>query len=468
MADGRDFDLGKELAGADFKSARLTERLCKTMETLGRNPGASVWAAAELRSEAKAIYRMLGNGRLDMEEIKRAHRERTAERIREYGGTVLAVQDTTGLNYNGQKKMEGLGYNSESSLGINLHSCLAVTAEGVALGVLAQSAATRSEAKKERAGKAGKDYIPIEEKESNRWLVTMRGACKDMPAGSEIIHVCDREGDIYELFNEAAAGGQKFLIRAAYNRRIKGKYGEGKNGKRHILDEIQKSPCRGVMRVRVPRDTRRGAAAREAELEIRYEAYSVQRPKILAKNSELNAASEMNVIHVKEADGGSGEGLIEWFLLTNAALGSAEDACKMVGYYTQRWKIEQFHYVLKSGCNVEKLQESSVDKTALLVYLYSVIASFIMNVTYLARTEPDTPCSAVFDEAEWKLLYRAGERVKEDPPGEYPIEKAVEYLGTLGSTKRAPSDGPPGVKAVWEGLRNLYILLAYRDFCGSS
>jgi hypothetical protein len=166
---------------------------------------------------------------------------------------------------------------------------------------------------------------------------------------------------------------------------------------------------------------------------------------------------------------------IEWFLMTNEPVGSGEEAYEKVAYYIQRWKIERFHFVLKSGCNVEKLQERSIEKTAILVLMYSIISVFIMNMAYIARINPDLPCTILFDDDEWKLLYCAANRTMtsqsevQAPEKPSTIAEAVKYVGWLGGPKTAPSDGPPGVKTIWKGLQKLYTLLDYRelfDFVG--
>ena len=150
--------------------------------------------------------------------------------------------------------------------------------------------------------------------------------------------------------------------------------------------------------------------------------------------------------------------------MTNEPVETAEAAYERICYYTQRWKIEQFHYVLKSGCAVEKLQERKMDKTTLLVLMYSVIAVVIMNMTYIARIHPDEPCTIFFEEDEWKVLYCAANKTKKAPKEPPTIQEAVRCLGWLGGPKRAPSDGPPGVKTVWIGLSTLNTLLAYREW----
>jgi hypothetical protein len=150
--------------------------------------------------------------------------------------------------------------------------------------------------------------------------------------------------------------------------------------------------------------------------------------------------------------------------MTNEPVETVDAAYERVCYYTQRWKIERFHYVLKSGCAVKKLQERSMDKTTLLVLVYSVIAVSIMNMTYIARIHPEEPCTIFFEEEEWKALYCTANKTKKAPREPYSIQEAVTYLGRLGGPKRAPSDGPPRLKTVWLGLMTLNILLAYRDW----
>jgi hypothetical protein len=151
-------------------------------------------------------------------------------------------------------------------------------------------------------------------------------------------------------------------------------------------------------------------------------------------------------------------------MATSEPVTSPEEAYKYVEYYMQRWKIERFHYVLKSGCAIEKLQERSIDKTMALILMYSIIAVMILNMTYAARLAPELPCSLLLGEDEWKLLYCEANKTRKEPKKPYKIKEAVDYLGWLGGPKRAPSDGPPGVKTVWIGLMKLYILLAYREY----
>ncbi|GHT98707.1 hypothetical protein FACS1894126_4430 [Alphaproteobacteria bacterium] len=109
----------EEFEDLDFGSEQLEARFVKTMKTLSKNPEKSIYGSSEKRSEAKAIYRLLGNGSFNLEEVKRSHKASTIKRIKDIGGVVLAVQDTSSINYNGHKKTKDLGQRDVGSTTIN-------------------------------------------------------------------------------------------------------------------------------------------------------------------------------------------------------------------------------------------------------------------------------------------------------------------------------------------------------------
>ena len=140
---------------------------------------------------------MPGNERFDREEIVRAHREATIRRMAGYGGTIPAVQ----VNYNTHLKTEGIGYSSDKTRGVNIHSCLAVTSDGLVVGLLDRSSYNRPEPKDEGASHDSKKARPIEEKERFRWRgltsdETPERSTQDISEGVRVITVCDREGDM--------------------------------------------------------------------------------------------------------------------------------------------------------------------------------------------------------------------------------------------------------------------------------
>ena len=449
----KQFDLQEEFEAVNFNSKRLKERFIKTMEKLKENASeVSILSAMGSRSEAKAVYRMLGNERFSYSEIQRSHKASTLERIiNSHEKTILAIQDTTSVNYGTHKKTKGIGYNSHKTRGLNVHSSIAVTPEGITLGILHQHCYTR-ENRKQEGTKEERKSREIEEKESFRWLETMELSNKDVPEQIKMIHICDREGDMYELYEKAISEKKSFLIRVTQNR-----YSH-KNEK--IVNEIKKEPFKGSLDVTIPRDSRTNTPKRNATLSITYKRFKIKVPKRHKKNSEM----AMNVIYVTETKNDDANQGIEWILATNEAIDSPEDAFTYVGYYVQRWKIERFHYVLKSGCQVEKIQQRDVQQIIPLIFMYSIISTMILNMTYLARVQPDLPCSVIFEKEEADILYCCIHKTKSPPEKSYSLEQAIRYLGELGGFKSSKSDGAPGLKRIWMGLQKLYFLQQFRAF----
>jgi hypothetical protein len=144
----------------------MEKRFVQTMETLSKQPGGSIWASSENRAEAKAIYHMLGNEKFDRDEILKAHREGTVKRMVDEP-VILAMQGTTGVNYDGRRKIEGNGYISDKTMGVNIHTCLAVTPDGLVLGALDQMGYNREEPRNETLTREQQKNRPVEEKK--RW-----------------------------------------------------------------------------------------------------------------------------------------------------------------------------------------------------------------------------------------------------------------------------------------------------------
>ena len=454
MSEKQTFNMDEEFAGLDFNSKRLEKRFVRTMETLSKHPEKSILSCSENRAEAKAIYRMLGNDALDQGEVQRTHRDATIKRMIESESVILAIEDTTSINYHTLKNTEGLGYmhNTSATRGVDVHSCLAVTTDGLSLGLLDQRYFTREEAKTEEescdnASEEEKKNREFNEKESYRWLESFEASTAGLPSGVKVITVCDREGDIYEFMEAVVKKGQIFLIRIAQNRITV--------DNERILDAIGETPSKGKVTVHIPRDSRKKIKARDGVLDIRFDCFEIKKPKRLNKNEALSDSITVWVVHAREENPPSGVEPIEWFLMTNEPIETFEEAYERVKYYTHRWKIERFHFVLKSGCQIKKLQERSVEKIKLLVLMYSIISVAIMNLTYIARIHPDVTCTVFFEEEEWKVLYCAANKTKDVPEKPYSMQDAVKYLGWLGGPKMAPSDGPPGLKTIWIGLDRL-------------
>ena len=434
----------EDFAHVDFGDKRINERLQKFVEDRTKNAEQSILGCGGGRNEAKAYYRLLSNNKFDIEQLMG---NATGSTLARTSGTVLLIQDTSDINLNGHKKTEGLGFCSEHVRGIKLHSCIAVSPEGIPFGLMGQAYETRPEAKSSltRAEKASR---PIEEKESYRWLKSLRETTAIIPDDVHFITVCDREGDFYELYAEADELDMDFVIRVTHDR--------CSDANEKILTKIRQTKALGSVTVNIPRNSRNGTKSRQVEMEVASVRVSIMKPSRVV-SAETPEKLTINLVRITELNPAEGHELIEWILATSLPINNLSQVMTIVGYYIQRWKIERFHYVLKSGLGAEKIQQRTYERIKPVLLIYSVIALFIMTITFTGRVIPDVPCSLFFDDYEWKVLYRVANKTKKTPSSPYPISDAIKYLGILGGYKRTPSDGSPGLKCIWAGLFALYF-----------
>jgi len=435
-----------------------TDRSKLIMSNMIENPGKSIYSQSSSRSEAKAAYQFFNNENLDLDEIGRVHRTRTIERIAEVEQPILVIQDTTFVDYTSQTKKKDNNKIHAKMKGIKLHTSIATTHEGLNLGVLNQLSYNSDPEKEEELTKSQKKARLIEDKESYRWIESFNESMLMVPHDIDVTVISDREGDIYEYMNEIIISKPRcFLTRIAQNRMT--------TDNEKIFDSIRKADCKGEINIKVPRNSHKNMESREIKLEIRFNKYEIKRPAHLKNNTKLSESLTVYVIHTIEKSPPAGVEPLEWFLMTNRPITSFDEAVQQVKNYLQRWKIERFHYTLKSGgCNIEDIQARSMDVTVSIIMIYSIISVFIMNMTYAARLTPDAPCSIYFDDDEWKLLYSMVYKTTEIPDKPITIKEAVKLIAWLGSGQRPPSDGDPGVKLIWRGLEKLYCLCEYKDF----
>ena len=445
-----------DYGNAEFGDERLSKRLPRLLEQLAGNPTASISAACQDPYQAKAAYRFVGNDEVNTGAITGITREVTIGRINEAKPSVVLIpQDTSEVNYTNLKATDGLGNigSSKSLLGINVHSAVAISETGEIYGLLAQKLWVRP---LEDYGKsdATRKKLPIEEKESYKWLEALEKAGASFPEGTRAVHICDREGDIYELFCKAEKEGYLYLCRRAHSRNIK-----EENGLKKLDDLAKTLPVAGTITVHVPRDSHTKRMERDAEVEIKHGKCRITKSSHLESNKELPKSVEIYFVSAVEADPPQGQSALSWHLITNVPTESFEEAVTRIAWYTQRWKIETFHRTLKSGCKVEELQSDSAEKLMKLIAVYSIIALQIMLISYMARAHPDSSCEVCLAEEEWKILYRVANKTKNLPDKPPTIHEAVVMIAKLGGFLGRKSDGFPGVAVMWRGLSSFYTIL---------
>jgi Transposase DNA-binding/Transposase Tn5 dimerisation domain len=440
----------EEFGEAELNDPRRTARLVALAQAAGARPGASLPEACEDGAALKAAYRFFDTDEIEPSSMLASHVEATTRRLRGEA-VVLAVQDTTSLDYSGHPATTGLGVlNDAKHHGLLVHTTLVTTPERVPLGLLAQDVWTRDVAVLGK--RATRKARPIAEKESRKWLTSLEAvvAAHARCPETRFISVGDREADVYDLFVAERPVGVDLLIRASWDRGVEGPHG-------HLWAAVAAAPEAGHLTVTVPpRAARVGTPAqpaRTAHLTLHFAPVTLRPPRHRA--AEPLPAVPVAAVRVVEAAPPDGARPVEWLLLTTLPVTTADEAFEIVGHYVCRWDIEVWHKVLKSGCRIEARQLETADRLRRCLTLYSVVAWRVLYATLLARAAPDLPCTALLDDDEWQALCCIIRRTASPPPAPPPLRQAVRWIAQLGGFLARASDGEPGPIVLWRGFQHL-------------
>jgi hypothetical protein len=429
-------------AAADLPEKRLDKRLTAIfVETIER-PSASIPKAAGSAGQAKATYRFYANPRVTADTLRLGIATETAGRCLEEK-VLLVVQDTTSLNFTGLHGIPELGPIDSGGLarGVHLHTALGVTTTGQVIGILDQQYWARP-----LPGQPAP-----EEKESGKWINGIEAArdvlytaAGDRPV-PRLIHVMDREGDAYEVMMTIVDAGDSAIIRCAQNRRI-----DDPLNTAHQAVRQQPVLCRQP--ILVPR--KQGVPQRYAHVEVR------SMPVTLVPDLQKYPHAwpmTWNLVEVWEPQPPVGVESVQWLLWTLEPAATVAEALVVVANYKFRWPVEEFHLVLKSGCQVERLQLETWEGLEKAVTVNAAVAARIVSLRDLARETPEAPALGVLSADEVAVLVcRFGKGIK---PTELTIGQAVLWIGRLGGHLNRKRDGMPGVRTLWRGLHDLTLLV---------
>jgi hypothetical protein len=437
----------REFADAAVGDRRLVRRLVSVAQDFYARPQANLPQACGTRAKTKAAYRLLDHDQLSLPQLLAGHYVSTVERMGDHA-VVLAVQDTTALNYTAHRDTEGLGRigtQQDGAQGLWLHDTMAFTVEGLPLGLLDAQLWARS---RESFGKrTQRKQLPIEQKESYKWLAsfTAAAAAQRELAHTQVVSVGDREADIYELFELALsrADHPQLLVRAEQDRLLA-------EGHRQLWESVEAQAVAGFHRVQIAR--RPGRPARVANLAVRFAEVEMAAPK-----NRLRGCSPVRVwaVLALEPEPPPGSDPLEWMLLTTLPVCSHEQAVEKLRWYAQRWQIEVYHRTLKSGCRIEERQLATARRLENCLAIDLVVAWRILHLTRLGRQTPQLPCTIYFDDDQWQALYGFIHRTTQPPPEPPTLRQAIRMVASLGGFLGRKGDGEPGTKSLWLGLQRL-------------
>jgi hypothetical protein len=447
--------LDKELAGCRFCDPRLGRRFQKLVGQLAAKLGQPIPLACQDWTNTKAAYRFLSNGRVDEAAILAGHFQATRERFAATDGPILILHDTTEFSYTRESKEAiGILYKScgrkdqdgrprlHTICGILMHSSLAVTTEGLPLGLAAIKFWTRSKFKGTNALKrtVNPTRVPIEAKESVRWLENLKQSTSLLGEATRCIHIGDRESDIYELFCAAQENGTKFLVRTCVDR-LAG------DGRHTIAAAMRRVKVKAIHEVEV-RDAK--GTVSQATLKVKYHRLRVYPP--IGKQKKYPPLL-LTVIYAQESTTPRDRERIDWKLITNLPVRTRKDAVERLAWYAMRWRIETFHKILKSGCRAEASKLRTAPRIVNLIAVFCVLSWRIFWMTMMNRVAPTASPLVALTDAETHLLDTLlPQRPKRRKAT---LSTYLVKIARLGGYLARANDSPPGNMVMWRGLSRL-------------
>ncbi|KZY99012.1 transposase [Sulfitobacter sp. HI0076] len=447
--------VGTETARCDLGDVRLNRRLEAMLATLGGRPGKSLPTAFQDWSNTKAAYRFFSNENVSEDKILEGHFAATGLRFEATNGPILILQDTTEFTFKrsapekvgftkistGRKMKEGR-FQKHAVCGLLMHASMAITPDGLPLGLTAAKFWSRSKFKGTAAlkRKINPTRVPIEEKESMRWLDNLRLSTELTGAPERCVHIGDRESDIYELYCLAEELGTGFLVRSCVDRLAE----NGGTTIAKVMAEVQSS---GTHEVRF-----RDAQGKDhcAVLSVKHATMTVRPP--IGKQKKYRH-QDLQIIHAEELNPPEGRVPVFWKLITNLPVTTHADAVHKLDWYALRWKIETFFRTLKTGCRIEELRLATADRLANCIALCCVVAWRVSWLTMLSREAPKASPDAVFTNTERSLLERATPERKRNVLRD--LNFYIRAVARLGGYLDRTSDAPPGTTVIWRGLSRL-------------
>jgi hypothetical protein len=441
-----------QLAGhATLPDQRLNTRWATVLACLAAKPADSIPQAFGNWAQAKATYRFFDNERVQREALLMSLVRSTVQSCRTFP-VIYAIHDSTSFNYSSLKQTTGLGLlnDSDEARGIHLHSTLALRPDGVPLGLLHQSYWVRPPEEKSAQSR----QRPLEERESFKWLDGVAATEQALTALSaadrpRVIHLMDREGDIHEVLEYLADSPDGAVIRCCHNRKVAGE-------RDTAVAAVQAAPLLGYSTVTVKASPTQ--PARQAKLALR----SVTVALTPTAHKRGRRSVPYTLVEAKEVEHAAAvTEPLHWLLWTTESATTLAEVQAVVGMYTLRPRIEDFHLTLKSGCQVERLELETAQRLEKALVAYSGVAVRIVALRDLARQEPEASCEQVLSRDEWQVLwihFRGEPPTEQTPPPR--VAEVVKWIGRLGGHLGRKRDGMPGVRVLWRGWRDLQLLVA--------
>jgi len=452
-----------EFLELDLGDKRVDNKAKKIIDTLSKQPGASIPKAFNTGSEAKSCYEFFYNGKVTAEKILIPHQKATLDRIRKES-VILIPQDTSSLNYSSKPSIRDLGnIGGPKNRGLFIHPLLGITPTRVNLGIIDVKIWIREDKEKQLT-----DHelysLPIEEKEKFRWIEGYKIACqvaKECP-NTQVITITDREGDFAELFEEVCKAknlGEKsadIIVRSYHDRKLESsektnQKSDDEKIERKLRGKLKQTHSLGEIKFTIPATQNRP----KREVTQSLKSATVTFKKRNTSNNVKNKEVTVNAVMAIEDNLPEGEEPLIWVFLTTLPINTFAEVVLIIEYYLARWEIEVFFKVLKSGCEVEDRRLKIPESLKPLIAIFLVVAWRIMYAMKLGRSCPEMSCETIFSASEWKSVYKVVNKGAKLPDRAPILGEFMIMVAKLGGYLNRKNDPPPGPKSIWIGINRM-------------
>ncbi len=428
--------LQEQLQGYEYTDKRLPERMKKVLTQLSVSDMSKGFPAIFGNKHAlKAFYGLMNHEQTTHQGLFTCYRQNLKLQA---GQQYWVVQDTTSLNFTGQEQKSGMGYLSElSQRGVWLHHGLILSPAGVPEGLLCQQVIIRQDG--DYGKKAQRAKRPFEEKESYKWAQAL--TCGQEVAATyscRFVHIMDREADVLAVMQKAWEENQHFLIRARHDRRLPGTDEEVKKLKAHLQQ------CESIsVSLELP-DSQ--GKRQQHDCILKWQVFQLE-------------GHRLSVVQLQSVTNPE----IEWVLLSDLEVKDSKAALELIGAYKLRWRVEELHKGLKTGCSVEKRQFSSLEATLNSIALLSLMAVWLLRVKVLAQTQAEADLRPALTPLEQQVLLILAQKhlrpLQKQQLPEFSAQWMAVLLGNMGGFVGNYLKQMPGWQTLWLGYTRYQAFL---------
>jgi hypothetical protein len=407
------------------------------------------------RKEVLAYHRFFNNEKVDTGKLIASITHDCSKRVQ--GRELLCIQDTSEYNYQHHveriKKGELGPTGNDKDIGFFAHPMLVLDAgQQVCLGFSHLEVWHRAFDKKDK-NERGYDRLPIEEKESYRWLSSCEKSKLKLQSSSHITFIADREADIYELWERIPDAKTDLIIRCRSDRKL---YQEDQT----MFAKVSSQPALGSYRFMVKENRKKGRSKHEAELEVRAVKVKINRPA-KRKKGQHSDYLELTVVEAREKDSTvkAGEPPVHWYLLTTKVVNTFQEGRAIISDYSKRWQVEQLFRISKhQGLDIEASQMETGKALMNLCVMGLQVAMKVLQLTQTRDGLAEVPAELTFTQEQVSVLekvekkYEGNTEKQKNPHRRHTLSWAAWIIARLGGWKGYRTQSTPGPITFHRGL----------------